>query len=272
MYALELPSVPDNIPAFAIIAKADTQIKSDIQSIGFCKAAGYTTLEGEPENGQAGAEFDPVYGARQYFSLYKNKKIDFGSIPLDAVPLIKSPSHGKINYAESHWEYMVEYRPDPGYTGNDHVEFLVDVQGMPVRVVFFLKITQTDIARDSEGVDVLCEGRFQWKISSSTPEDYTDPTSWHHATSLLALFSEENLSFSNFPGSAVAKATGAGANAKITLDTAAAGHGWYIDYTPYLNEEYLPARSPYEWIAKPGSSAEGKINLLSVLWRELDHA
>jgi hypothetical protein len=52
----------------------------------------------------------------------------------------------------------------------------------------------------------------------------------------------------------------------------AAGHGWYIDYTPYLNEEYLPTSKPYEWMANPGSEAEGKIDFLSVLWRELGHA
>jgi hypothetical protein len=34
--------------------------------------------------------------------------------------------------------------------------------------------------------------------------------------------------------------------AKITLDTDAAGYGWFIDYTPYLNEEWLPTSNPYE--------------------------
>jgi VCBS repeat-containing protein len=58
----------------------------------------------------------------------------------------------------------------------------------------------------------------------------------------------------------------------ITLDDNAAGHTWYIDYTPYLNEEYLPTSNPYEWIAKEGSDAYGKMDLLSVLWHEYGHA
>ncbi|MDR0716824.1 MAG: hypothetical protein LBF50_05345 [Azoarcus sp.] len=32
---------------------------------------------------------------------------------------------------------------------------------------------------------------------------------------------------------------------------------WFIDATPYLNEEWLPTSNPYEWQAKPGSEAEG---------------
>ncbi|MDR1936826.1 MAG: matrixin family metalloprotease, partial [Candidatus Accumulibacter sp.] len=41
--------------------------------------------------------------------------------------------------------------------------------------------------------------------------------------------------------------------------------------TPYLNEEWLPTSSPYEWQAKPGSDAEGKMDLLSVLIHEYGH-
>ncbi|MBU0500349.1 MAG: cadherin-like domain-containing protein [Gammaproteobacteria bacterium] len=58
---------------------------------------------------------------------------------------------------------------------------------------------------------------------------------------------------------------------QITLDTDAANHGWYIDYTPYLNEEFLPTSNPNEWIAKPGSEAEGRMDLLSVLLHEYGH-
>lgn len=43
-------------------------------------------------------------------------------------------------------------------------------------------------------------------------------------------------------------------------------------YTPYLNDEYLPTSNPQEWIAKPGSDAEGKIDMLTVLLHEYGHA
>ncbi|MCK6390227.1 MAG: hypothetical protein L6Q40_04280 [Azonexus sp.] len=72
----------------------------------------------------------------------------------------------------------------------------------------------------------------------------------------------QNLTFADLSGSEVGQTLGVGPSAQITLDANAAGHGWYIDYTPYLNDEYLPTSNPLEWIAKPGSEAEGKMDLL----------
>jgi hypothetical protein len=72
-------------------------------------------------------------------------------------------------------------------------------------------------------------------------------------------------------GASVAQTTGTGPTAQITLDTNAAGYGWFIDYTPYLNEEWLPTSNPHEWQAKPGSDAEGKMDMLSVLLHEYGH-
>jgi hypothetical protein len=141
MYLLEPPVIPD-IPAFVVTAKADAQIKSDVRAIGFCHVAGYTASEGEPENGQAGIMFDVGYAVRQYFYDYENRRIEFGSVSREAVQLIKGPSHGKISYdGPDHWEYAVVYKPDQGYVGTDYVEFLVDLQRTPVRVVYFIKET-----------------------------------------------------------------------------------------------------------------------------------
>jgi hypothetical protein len=262
MYLFEPPIVPD-IPVLIATAEADAQIKSDIRAFGFCLVAGALG------NGQDGTMFDPVSDARENFSLYENREIDFGGISVEAVQLIKGPDHGKISYdGPSHWEYAVVYMPDQGYVGNDHVEFLVDVHGTPVRVVYFIKVTKTDIERDTEGVTELCEGKFRWKISIS-PED-TDLANRYPTLALQVLLTgaQEALSgFADFSSAALGQTTGS----KITLDTNAAGHGWFIDYTPYLNEEWLPTSNPYEWQAKPGSDAEGKMDMLSVLLHEYGH-
>ena len=58
----------------------------------------------------------------------------------------------------------------------------------------------------------------------------------------------------------------------ITLDTTAAGHGWFIDDSPLENEEFLPTANPNEWVAKAGSAAQGKMDMLSVLLHEYGHA
>ena len=75
-------------------------------------------------------------------------------------------------------------------------------------------------------------------------------------------------SFSSLDGSAVGQTTG---NA-IALDADAAGHGWFVDPTPGSNEEFLPTSNPNEWVAKAGSEAAGKMDMLSVLLHEYGHA
>lgn len=81
------------------------------------------------------------------------------------------------------------------------------------------------------------------------------------------------MSFANLPDFALGHTTGTGSAAEITLDTDAAGHGWFVDATPLLNEEFLPTSNPGEWVARPGSAADGRIDLmLFSLLHEQGHA
>ena len=57
----------------------------------------------------------------------------------------------------------------------------------------------------------------------------------------------------------------------ITLDDNAAGHGWFIDATPGANEEFLATSDANVWVAKEGSAADGKMDMLSVLLHEYGH-
>ena len=78
----------------------------------------------------------------------------------------------------------------------------------------------------------------------------------------------------------------------ITLDTDAAGYGWFIDSTPFVNEEfttreaYLVKReasdtndeirdtsdaSPWQLQAAPDGPASGRMDLMTVLMHELGH-
>ena len=56
----------------------------------------------------------------------------------------------------------------------------------------------------------------------------------------------------------------------ITLDTDAAGYGWFIDSTPFTHEEFV-SLSAWELAAASGSGAENKIDLMTVLMHELGH-
>ena len=64
----------------------------------------------------------------------------------------------------------------------------------------------------------------------------------------------------------------------ITLDTDAAGYGWFIDPTPLTNEEFVPIASPltpypspWQLSAASGNAADGKMDLMTVLMHELGH-
>lgn len=48
-------------------------------------------------------------------------------------------------------------------------------------------------------------------------------------------------------------------------------HGWFVDATPGDNSEFLPTSNPNEWVAKAGSEAAGKMDMLIVLLHEYGH-
>ena len=56
----------------------------------------------------------------------------------------------------------------------------------------------------------------------------------------------------------------------IYIDRDAAGHGWFVDSTPQTAEEFSPAGDGV-FVAIQGSSADGRMDLLTVLLHELGH-
>jgi hypothetical protein len=73
----------------------------------------------------------------------------------------------------------------------------------------------------------------------------------------------------------IADVAGLGLAAKagftITVDRNAAGHGWFIDPTWELDEEFASLGSSFELSAGAGSSAYGRMDLLTVLLHEQGH-
>jgi hypothetical protein len=57
---------------------------------------------------------------------------------------------------------------------------------------------------------------------------------------------------------------------QITVDIDGAGHGWFVDPTPLRNEEFL-GRAP-ALAARPGSAADQRADLLTVVAHEIGHA
>jgi hypothetical protein len=57
----------------------------------------------------------------------------------------------------------------------------------------------------------------------------------------------------------------------ITLDSEAAGYGWFIDSTPSTDTEFRRHQGKTDLFAKPGSIAAEDMDLLSVVTHELGH-
>ena len=193
------------------------------------------------------------------------------------ITVLRKPQHGKM--VDSKVVETILYLPNKGYLGKDRIDLLVeakDDRGRPVAMTLrhYINVLSKEklesISDIHQAFQKACGTRKSfWRISQPTPEDNNTPDSYR-ATSLCALLTcakDVFTDFADLSGSALGSTTGN----KITLDTNAAGYGWFIDATPYQNEEWLPTSNPNEWVAKPGSEAEGKMDLLSVLLHEYGH-
>jgi VCBS repeat-containing protein len=233
-------------------------------------------------------DFSPA-GSSQIDNSVKN--FDFenypnGSVrPDTAVRIVEQPKHGRLvqTYPEAtdYEKYHYKYISDTGFTDFDH--FVVEVSGGGITVQIYYTVSVLD--PEEPRTAVQDDGKVVPYDTTSCPQDYwkisiapnATPTDGAYSLSLPTAFLGDDytspaVTFANLPGAAVGETQGSGANASITLDTNAAGHGWYIDYTPYLNDGFLPTSNPNEWVAKAGSDAAGKMDLLSVLLHEYGHA
>jgi hypothetical protein len=201
--------------------------------------------------------------------------------------VIRQPAHGRIVMVSPDDQSFpglsleeFEYTPDKDFLGEDKAVFEVSVNGQKFRISYVIKVVHggfndacvppgADSGALNPDVQIAIED-VQFLQDATMPET---STSWQ---SLFAMneqvINSINLSFANLAGGAVGQTTGEGANATITLDDNAAGYGWFIDTTPADNNEFLPTSNPNEWVAKAGSAAYGKMDILSVLLHEYGHA
>ena len=188
----------------------------------------------------------------------------------------------------------------------------VQNKSISVDVYYFIRVTElyenvSEVYEMNCPAVYTGSGGF-WKISSQAPdgtpvfsnEDTAVSTAGTYTqapSSLLGNYSNSDYfnlsySFTNLPDTAVGQTTGEGTAANILLDINAAGRGWFISGAGSLgleatnptanlsqwesgwlnNDDYLPTSNPNEWIAKAGSAAADKMDLLSVLLHEYGHA
>jgi hypothetical protein len=142
--------------------------------------------------------------------------------------LISSPSHGELELRRKGDNYSYRYTPEPYFDGEDTFVFEVRADGVVVWIYYYMSV------RPDAPTYTLDENGKKVNDLERCPAEY-----WEISQFFIQSL---NLAFSDLPNSSLAQTTGTGASAQITLDTNAAGHGWFIDYTPYLNEEFLPTK------------------------------
>jgi hypothetical protein len=58
---------------------------------------------------------------------------------------------------------------------------------------------------------------------------------------------------------------------RIQIDVDAAGHGWFVDPTPYEDTEFEARNESASLAARVGSEAENRVDLLTAVMHELGH-
>ena len=255
MFSLDLPDMPPS-PAIVIAANAEAQKARRTERImGVCMPTPYVA-PGSAPNVRAASMSGPNSWARDYLSIYE--KVELGLPPMSSVEIVKAPKHVTLVFDKSYGgDDVMYFVPNPGYVGRDYAELRVNVEGRVVKLAYYIHVTKADLDARG-GRPKFCPKEPVWKISmseSAAMSALLGPSLFDTAAT-----SGITLNFADLPGTAVGQATGT----TITLDTNAAGNGWFIDPTPSLNEEWLPTSNPNEWKAKIGSAAYGKMDMLSV--------
>jgi VCBS repeat-containing protein len=191
------------------------------------------------------------------------------------VKVLQNPAHGEF------LPNSYTYQPSQGYIGIDQTSFEVEVLGKKFKVIFTLVVQNSNPDGPTEEAKAAFDNACPSDKGSSLdiielPTDgfvSDEELAKLHSMVSFALGSEFSgngglLSFADLSGGAVGQAVGN----TITLDTNASGYNWFIDTTPSQNEEFLPTSNPNEWVAKAGSAAAGKMDMLSVLLHEYGHA
>ena len=210
---------------------------------------------------------------RRYFAEYA-RLYDGATVELIEPPLYGTYFMGRQDPHDSATKFVpaqgpsnlyVYVPPTPDYTGEDRWSFRVTLKdGRQV-------IVRYQMSPGDQSIGDGCKATLLG-YASSLDDENLNGVSWQQTSPLSTLLSSAQSAFTGFtdlPGTAVAQTTGTGAYGQITLDTTAAGYTWYLDPTPLDNsKDYLPTADPNIWKAIPGSAADGKMDLLSVLLHE----
>lgn len=277
LFTMDMP-IDDihNQPVIVAQAKASANLKE--RKVGVCDAVPNMSY---PRDTYEESPLGPIPTAGHYLWLYEFKADQKSEVEQSkirnilmameqdaVVEVMKSPKHGVLSEVP-HITYL---QGEEGYFGKDRVVIVVKMGGYKITLNYIIKYINAPIGNAQEGESTYCD-RYNpyhmWKLSETT--DHLPPQT----------------TFRDLTGAAVGETTGSGTNPTITLDTDAAGHGWYeggmfslgglsldanFSQTADDMSNWLPTSNPNEWVARAGTDAAGKMDMLSVLLHEYGHA
>jgi hypothetical protein len=181
---------------------------------------------------------------------------DSATVARIKITLFENTTHGKLISKTAAGRVYYIYDAEPGYEGKDKAVFMAEFEGKKYKVIVNLLVGSVEAIGES-----TCPEPILFKVNGKPVSGSTGNDPGYSLNSV-------SVTFAALDGGALGQTTGG----NITLDTNAAGNGWFIDTTPSDNSEFLPTSNPNEWVAKAGSEAAGKMDMLSVLLHEYGHA
>jgi hypothetical protein len=265
MFIMDVPYVPvQDTPIVLVQAATSGDGSTTQQSDYVLKDCMETINGGDPRSAMRAV--DPAGMLAVYFEQYKGAKfIDLANIK---TILLDGTAHGKItSVVDNTGRTWYRYDAELGYEGEDNAVFIAEYQGMRYKIVVEIKVS-TEVDENSPQCPPPKLIKVNRKpVSGALGSDIN--------VSILDSLSVDpslvTLNIADLPGGAVGQTTETGNTATITLDDNAAGNGWFIDNTNADNSEFLPTSNPNEWVAKAGSDAAVKMDMLSVLLHEYGH-
>ena len=252
MFIMDVPSIPAQetpiVLAQAVAPATGTTPQPDY-ILNACKET-----ESTGDASSAMRAVDPASWLATFLGNRDNRIIDMATRATIKPTLLQGTQHGNLLSSVSNTgRTTFHYDPTPDYIGNDRAVFLAEFEGKVYKIVLELKVKL--IVNEN---NPTCFEPTLIKVTKPKPSSGATGSGTGYDLASVSV------TFADLAGAALGQTNANG----ITLDTNAAGNGWFIDTTPGLNEEFLPTSNPNEWVAKAGSAAAGKMDMLSVLLHE----
>ena len=259
MFIMDVPYVPAQDTPIVLAQTTAPNVATQTDYIfATCKE---TESTGDPSS--AMRTVDPAGMLKVYLQAKEGRRIESSAVR--NIAILQNTTHGKISSViDNTGRPWYAYDPTPDYIGNDKAVFQAEFEGKVYKIVLELHVfigVDENNPTCPEPTLIKVNGK---PVSGALGSDINVSV----MDSLTIDASAITVTFADLAGGAVGQAVGN----TITLDTNAAGHNWFIDTTLWDNSEYLATSNPYEWVAKEGTAAYGKMDMLSVLLHEYGHA